>query len=236
MTFLTIPGVTEILCCLRLVLEGETGKGIPKSSRLEFLAKVFSKQFCFIGCRRQLQAVESERYSRFTFVEMIYSVGTNEKSDFSELWQQHKRLAENHGDEWSLTWWGIYTSILTWTHSQNSIAAAEALSLKISSNDHEDRPTQHENSHKLCDETEHSVLSLLEVNGNWDNSIRPECSNGGKDIVEHILASEEKNTVRVTARDPSRKVNHLSKIIWDKRVRQVYQFHQNTLASFYDGR
>ena len=45
------------------------------------------------------------------------------------------QAAENHGDEWSLTWnlqWGIYTSIPSWTHSQNSLAA-EALSLKISS-------------------------------------------------------------------------------------------------------
>ena len=44
--------------------------------------------------------------------------------------------AENHGDEWDLTWflqWGIYTSTPTWTYSQNSLAAAEALSLKISS-------------------------------------------------------------------------------------------------------
>ena len=29
--------------------------------------------------------------------------------------------------------WGIYTSVPTWTHSQNSLAAAEARSLKISS-------------------------------------------------------------------------------------------------------
>ena len=44
--------------------------------------------------------------------------------------------AENHGDEWGLTWyflWEIYTSVPTWTHSQNSLAAAEAPSLKISS-------------------------------------------------------------------------------------------------------
>ena len=44
------------------------------------------------------------------------------------------QAAENHGDEWGLTWhfrWGIYTSIPTWTHSQNSLAAAEALSLDI---------------------------------------------------------------------------------------------------------
>ena len=30
------------------------------------------------------------------------------------------------------------------------------------SNDHEDHPNQHKNSHKLCDETGNSVLSLLE--------------------------------------------------------------------------
>ena len=38
-TFLTILGVTEILCNFRLVLEGKTGKEIPESSRLEFLEK-----------------------------------------------------------------------------------------------------------------------------------------------------------------------------------------------------
>ena len=46
------------------------------------------------------------------------------------------QAAESHEDEWGLTWylrWGIYTSMPTWTHWQNSLAAAEALSLKISS-------------------------------------------------------------------------------------------------------
>ena len=58
-------GVTEILCNFRLVLEGKTGKEI----KIRFLRKVFSKQICFIWCRRQLlQAVEQRRYSRFTFV------------------------------------------------------------------------------------------------------------------------------------------------------------------------
>ena len=36
MTFLTILGVTEILCSRKLVLEVKTGKEIPESSRLEF--------------------------------------------------------------------------------------------------------------------------------------------------------------------------------------------------------
>ena len=44
------------------------------------------------------------------------------------------QAAENHGNEWGLTWylqWEIYRSIPTWTHSQNSLAAAEARSLNI---------------------------------------------------------------------------------------------------------
>ena len=45
MTFLTILGVTEILCSFRLVLEGKTGKVIPESSRLEFLEKFSASNF-----------------------------------------------------------------------------------------------------------------------------------------------------------------------------------------------
>ena len=45
MTFLTILGVTEILCSFRLVLEEKTGKEIPKSSRLEFLEKFSANHF-----------------------------------------------------------------------------------------------------------------------------------------------------------------------------------------------
>ena len=41
MTFLTVLGVTEILCCFRLVIEWKTGKEILESSRLGFL-KTFS--------------------------------------------------------------------------------------------------------------------------------------------------------------------------------------------------
>ena len=43
MTFLTILGDTEILCSFKLVLEGETGKEISESSRLEFLEKFPAK-------------------------------------------------------------------------------------------------------------------------------------------------------------------------------------------------
>ena len=45
MTFLTILGVTTILCSFRLALEGKTGKEIPESSRLEFLEKFSANNF-----------------------------------------------------------------------------------------------------------------------------------------------------------------------------------------------
>ena len=45
MTFLTILGVTEILCSFRIVLEEKTGKEIPESSRLEFLEKFSANNF-----------------------------------------------------------------------------------------------------------------------------------------------------------------------------------------------
>ena len=45
MTFLTILGVTEILCSFKLVLEGKTGKETPESSRLEFLKKFSANNF-----------------------------------------------------------------------------------------------------------------------------------------------------------------------------------------------
>ena len=45
MTFLTILGVMEIICSLRLLLEGKTRKEILESSRLEFLEKFLANNF-----------------------------------------------------------------------------------------------------------------------------------------------------------------------------------------------
>ena len=68
MAFLTILGLTEILCSFRLVVEGETGKEIPESSRLEFLEKFSANNFA-ISDAEHLQVLEQRRHSRFTFVE-----------------------------------------------------------------------------------------------------------------------------------------------------------------------
>ena len=45
MAFLTILGVTEILCSFRLLLEGKTSKEITVSPRLEFLEKFLVNNF-----------------------------------------------------------------------------------------------------------------------------------------------------------------------------------------------
>ena len=47
-TFLTILGVTEILCSFRLDLDGKKGKEIPVSSRLEFLEKFSANNFALL--------------------------------------------------------------------------------------------------------------------------------------------------------------------------------------------
>ena len=58
MTFLTILGVKEILCRVRLFLEGKTGKYYTSVIKITVFRKVFSKQFRFIKCKRpHFQAV-----------------------------------------------------------------------------------------------------------------------------------------------------------------------------------
>ena len=97
--------------------------------------------------------------------------------------------AENHGDEWGLTWyflWGIY-SIPTRTHSQNSLAASEAPSLKISS---------HGTSLKWSWRPSQSGASRCEFDGKsmeTETTTWSEFPNGGKAIQEQMLASEERN-------------------------------------------
>ena len=48
MTFLTILGVTEVLCCFRLAPEGKTGKKISESPRLEFLENFSANNFILL--------------------------------------------------------------------------------------------------------------------------------------------------------------------------------------------
>ena len=128
-----------------------------------------------------LLAYASLAASRTLLQQLLACLNFTLESEDLSFWYKRKKwflwtmaaaqAAENHGDEWGLTWylqWGIYTSIPTWTHSQNSLAAAEALSWKMSSHgtsfksQRPSHPNQDENSHKLFNEMGHPILTLME--------------------------------------------------------------------------
>ena len=61
------------------------------------------------------------------------------------------------------------------------------------SNDHEDHPNQHRNSHKPCDEKGYPVLSLLESQWKLRQKHDQNFPKEGKPLQNKILASEERN-------------------------------------------
>ena len=70
MVFLTILGVTEILCSLKLVPERKTGKEMPESLMLEFLETCSGSNLDLSGAQDNTPGpLNRRRYSRFTFVE-----------------------------------------------------------------------------------------------------------------------------------------------------------------------
>ena len=86
-------------------------------------------------------------------MQKIYSAGANDKNDFYGLRQVNKLLFTMRNIK-------INSKLEPF-----SAPAAEAPVLNISShgtfsNDHEDHPNQHENSHKLCQDS-HSFLITL---------------------------------------------------------------------------
>ena len=60
------------------------------------------------------------------------------------------------------------------------------------SNDPKDHPNQHENSHKLCDETGHPVFEFIGKSIETETTTS-EFTNGGEAIIEQILVSEQRN-------------------------------------------
>ena len=100
-------------------------------------------------------------------------------------------------------------------------------------NDHKDHPNQHKNSHKLCNETGHPVVNTME--SQWKlrhNMIRisqwRESHYRTNTTIIRKKEIQNSRTVRITVWDPSRKVNHLNKVVWNyNRVHLIYQFHHN---------
>ena len=68
------------------------------------------------------------------------------------------------------------------------------------------------------------------INGNWDNMVRiskwRESHCRTNTSTRRIKEIQKCWTERITAWDTSRKVNHLSKVIWDKKYNRVHQIYQ----------
>ena len=142
------------------------------------------------------------------------------------------QAAENHGDEWGLTWyflWSIYTSIPTWTHSQNSLAAAEALSSRIFAWNISQMITK---SVLVSTRIVISYAMKRESRCEFDGkSMETETTrwsafpNGEKAIKEQILASEERSKSKIAGLWESESgigVGKLTiwvnKAIWDRKI------------------
>ena len=149
---------------------------------------------------------------------MKNSVGANEKSDFYELWQWQKLLKVRWvrfdviimmidiyinfnlkplTEFTSSSWSTEFKDILSWNISQ-MITKTILISTRIVIS--------------YANEMGHPVLSLLETQWKWDNNMirisqwreRINTSVGRKKEIQ------KSRTVRVTVKDLSRKVNHLS--------------------------
>ena len=86
MTFLTILGVTEILCSFRLVLEGKTGKEIPESSRLEFLEKFLANNFALSDAEGNTSGpLNSEGIADLPLLRTLLAI--HQKSQVPKFWE-----------------------------------------------------------------------------------------------------------------------------------------------------
>ena len=186
-------------------------------------------------------------YKNMFLYEKTHRYLKNDYQFFDALKIKDRKIRENcnlltkvkfHELEWS-------SLIPTINHAQNSLAAAEALSPKISSHGTScklkwglSRTVRLWNISQMITKTiwisTRIVISHALKQGNlirifhWrEHHWRTNTSVGRKKWIQ------KNRTTRVAVRDPNRKVKYLSKIIWDRKiitVHQVYQFHQNRLG------
>ena len=85
MIFLTILGVTEILCSFIFVLEGKAGKETSKSSLLEFLEKELGNNFASWDAEGNTSALLNRgSISDSTFLRTL--LGIRQKSQELSFW------------------------------------------------------------------------------------------------------------------------------------------------------
>ena len=83
-------------------------------------------------------------------------------------------------------------------------------------NDHEDHPYQHENSYKLCNETGHLVVNLMESQWKLRQQHDQNFPMEGKPLQKYQHQKkyiQKSRSMRITVWNPSWKINHLGKAI-----------------------
>lgn len=147
--------------------------------------------------------------------------------------------------------WGILciNSNLDLTYKIHEFAA-EAPRLKVISsrifsnlsNDHEKQPCQHKNNQQLSKTKTALPWVWKKVLKKWNNNQNFLVM--GKPLITNTKVSRFKliptsKTVRITVRNPCRKVQNLGMVFCDQfnaSVFHVYQFHRTRLTNPYDGR
>ena len=183
------------------------------------------------------------RNGRFFCFISIWKFGTFKKpfatiTSLSELYFRFRGLillveaqaAEKHRNEWGLTWYlrlRIYKSIPSWTLSQNSLAA-EALSLKILPWNIPQMITKNVpiSSRIVRSYTMKWGIPFRvcwKVSGKWDKNMiwipqwkESHCRANAS--IRRKKEIQKSRILRVTIRDPSRKVNHPINIISNIKV------------------
>ena len=149
----------------------------------------------------------------------MYPFGTNEKSDFYELRQQQKQLKTM---EMSKAWPDIFyegyihqfqpESLTKLTSRRRSTEFKDILPWNISQMIKKTIPISTRIVISYPTKWDIPLRIWWKVNGKWDNNMISEFPNGRKVLLEQILVSEEINKPkRITVRDLSRKVIHLSR-------------------------
>ena len=167
----------------------------------------------------------------FTLESEDFSLWYKQKSDFYELWQQHKQLKTM---EMSEAWPDTY--------DERDICISSNLNpltkFNSSSRDTEFNYILPWNITQMITKTisisarivisyamkRGIPLRIWKVNGNWDNNMTRitqwrERHCGTNTSIRRKKEIQKIRTVRVTGWDPSRKVNHLSKVVRDIKIK-----------------
>ena len=100
MTFVTIVGVTEILCSFKLVLEGKTGKEISESSRLEFLEKFSANNFALSDAENTSRLLNREGIAGLPLLRTLLAI--HQKSQEPSFWEVMGSLLYKNMQVWQL--------------------------------------------------------------------------------------------------------------------------------------